>query len=243
MYRHIKEYEFKYIDADVYDNVKPSALFAVLQESACISADELGFGYEVIQPKGIGFIIANWYLELYRKIGFGEKITVHTWPIKPKHLIFLRDFELYSGDEKIGVATSRWCMVDLNKFVFLPMTAVFEPNFFDNYNTQRCIEFTDWKIPNVDLETPVYSRQLKYNDCDHYFHVNNTKYPDFLLDVFSTQEFKDKWISSLQITYVKQCKEGEVLNIYRRDFEGYSIVEGRVEGETRVQMKVKFNGV
>lgn len=243
MYRHIKKYEFKYTDGDAYDNLKPSALFAVLQESACHSADELGFGYEVIKPKNVGFVIANWYLELNRRIKFNEALTIHTWPLKPRHLIFLRDFEIYSGDEKVGIATSRWCMVDLNKFSMLPINSVLPPDFFDNYNTERCTLFSDWKIPAQSSCKASYSRELKFYDCDHYFHVNNTRYPDLLLDAFSAAELKDKWISSVQISYVKQCKEGETLTVYREDFENYSILEGRVDGELRVQMRVKLNGI
>ena len=45
MYRHKKFYDVKYTDADAYDNLKPSALLSFMEESACLSADELGFGY------------------------------------------------------------------------------------------------------------------------------------------------------------------------------------------------------
>ena len=44
MYRHIKNYEIRYMDTDAFDNIKLSALLGILQESSCLSADELGFG-------------------------------------------------------------------------------------------------------------------------------------------------------------------------------------------------------
>ncbi len=61
------------------------------------------------------------------------------------------------------------------------------------------------------------------------------------MDVFSVDELSEKFVKSFQITYVKQCKYGETLGFYRKDFDGYSIVEGRVDGELRVQMRVEFN--
>ena len=50
MYRHIKSYELRYTDVDAFDNLKLSSLLSFLEESACLSADELGFGYDDIAP-------------------------------------------------------------------------------------------------------------------------------------------------------------------------------------------------
>ncbi len=49
MYRNIKNYEIRYIDVDAYDILKPSSLLGFMQESAGFSADELGFGYDIIK--------------------------------------------------------------------------------------------------------------------------------------------------------------------------------------------------
>ena len=240
MYRHKKDYELRYTDVDAYDNLKLSSLLSFLEESACLSADELGFGYKDIAPKHFGFIIANWYIKLGRNIKLGEILTLHTWPLKPRHLIFLRDFELYCGDEKVGVATARWCMINTDTFAFLPASAYFKESDFDNYNTERSIVFSEWKIPAITDGREVYSKVVRFNDYDHYFHVNNTKYADFLTDVFSVEELKDKTLKSVQITYVKQCKEGEKIDFIRSDDGVYIFVEGRVNGELRVQMRMKL---
>ena len=59
MYCHSHDYAFRYSDADFRDIVRPASFLAVMQESACHSADELGFGYNDLQPKNIGFILSN----------------------------------------------------------------------------------------------------------------------------------------------------------------------------------------
>lgn len=241
MYRHKKIYELRYTDFDAYDNLKPSALLSFLEESACLSADELGFGYAEVAPKNIGFIVVNWYIELNSSVKLGDSLEIHTWPLIPKHFVFLRDYELYIGGKKVGVATARWCMIDTVNFNMLPANAFFGEGAFDNYNTERSVDFRAWKIPACENGELLYSKKITFSDYDHYFHVNNTKYADYLLDVFSVDEMKGKSIKSLQVTYVKQCKAGEVLYFYRFDNDGYSVVEGRVNGEPRVQFKVVFN--
>ena len=240
MYLHKKDYEIKYTDVDFNDNIKLSSLLSVMVESACLSADELGFGYSVLQPKNIGFILANWYVELFKPIRLGDVLTIHTWPIEPKKLIVFRDYELFIGSEKVGVATSRWCMVDLSTFNMIPATRVFSDSM--TYNDFRSVEFNGWKIPSCKrCEKPDYVKFVSYSDYDHYHHVNNTKYGDLLLDAFTPNELENRAIAQAQISYVKQCKYGEKLELFKEQTgDGYFLVEGRVNGEVRIQLKVKF---
>lgn len=241
LYCHIKDYEIRYTDVDVSDNLKLSSLLSLMEESACLSADELGFGYGVLQPKNVGFVLVNWYIDMFRPVKLGEVLSVHTWPLKPKRLIVLRDFELFVGDEKVGVATSRWCLVDLADFKMLPSSAIF--NDERTYNDFRSVDVSNVKIPECTGGERAYSKIIAYSDYDHYNHANNTKYADFLLDAFTVDEMRDKSYTAVRITYVKQSKEGEKLDFYKRKQEdGSWVVEGKVGDDKRVQLQVKFNG-
>lgn len=243
MYRHIKTYEIKFTDTDPYDVLRPAQLLTFLEESACLSAEELHFGYADVAPRNLGFIMANWYVELYRPILLSEKLTVHTWPITPKKLIFLRDFELYVGEEKVGVCSSRWCMVDMTTFTPLPTSVYFDDKFdFYGFSDIRAVDFNIWKIPSIEGELAV-RHAVSLSDYDHYFHVNNTKYADFFLDTLTLDELKGKFISKIQITYVKQCKIGDCIDLYRANENCRYIVEGKVDGERRVQFSAEISPV
>lgn len=243
MYRNIKKYEVKFTDADAFDNLKPSSLLSFMEESACLSADELGFGYEAISPKNLGFVVVNYYIRLERPVKLGEELEIHTWPLKPRHLIFFRDFELYVKGKKVGAGTTRWCMVDTRTFAMAPVSAFFKESDFDGYNKERSIEFNSWKIPSAENAGLAYSKRIAFSDYDHYFHVNNTKYADFLLDTFAPEELKGKFFSEIQITFVKQCKAGETLDLYRQSDGKTTVVEGRVGDELRVQFKVQTDEI
>ena len=243
MYRHIKEYEIKFTDVDAFDILKPSSLLSFLEESACLSAEELGFGYEAIESKNLGFIIVNSYIELTRPIKLSEVLEIHTWPIRPRNIIFFRDYEIYSKGEKVGVATTRWCMISTKTFTMMPTSAFFKESDFDNYNTERSVVFNGWKIPALTDGKLAYSKLVTLSDYDHYFHVNNTKYADFMIDTFSVDEFENKYIKKLQITYSKQCKMGEAIELYRKTEGNAVIVEGKVGDEVRVQFKVELDAV
>ena len=242
MYRNIRDYDIRYTDVDFKDELKLSSLMSVLEESACLSADELGFGYDDIAPRGIGFILANWYIEIYRPIKLKEKLTVHTWPIKPKNTIFLREFDVYSGDEKVCVVTTRWCMVDLKTFAILPTSAFFEGDTRE-YNDFRAIDYNSWRIAPLKVGEKKYEKIVSASDYDHYFHVNNTKYADLCLDTFSVDELGTRSVKNVLITYVKQCKYGEKLEFFRADDGDVSLIEGRVGDEARVRIKVEFRRI
>ena len=143
----------------------------------------------------------------------------------------------------MGVCTARWCMVNTDTFALLPVSAFFAENSFDNYNTERSVDFKSWKIPAISSGETVYSKKVMFSDYDHYFHVNNTKYADFMLDAFSVEELQGKSLDSVQITYVKQCKEGEEITFLKEKNDGFYLVEGKVGDELRVQMRVEFNDV
>lgn len=239
MYCHCKDYEIRYTDTDFCDNLKLSSLLSLMEESSCLSADELGFGYSSLQPRNLGFVLVNWYVELYSPVKLGDTLSVHTWPIRPKKMIIFRDFELFVGGEKVGVATSRWCLVDLNNFSMLPSGLAFRSDL--EYNDFRSVDISNFKIDRISAADKVYSKTVSYSDYDHYNHANNTKYGDYVTDVFSPDELKDKYLSRVKMTYVKQTKYGEKLDFYRKPTDQGYLVEGRVGDEVHIQALLTFN--
>ena len=62
-----------------------------------------------------------------------------------------------------------------------------------------------------------------------------------LLDAFTPEELENKAMASAQISYVKQCKYGEKLELFKESIgDGFYLVEGKVDGEVRIQLKIKF---
>ena len=240
VYINSKTYEVKYSDVDFQDFLKLSSLLSFMQESACISADELGFGYADLQPNNYGFVITNWYVKLDKPIKLGDKVTVCTWPVEPKKIIVMRDFEFFVEGERIGVATSRWCLINLNDFSILPCALALKRNF--DYNPFRSVENVNFKIARFEGGQPNYEKTASYSDCDHYGHVNNTKYADLISDAFTMEEVKGKYIKEFNINYVKQCKFGEKLELTKsKQDDGSFIIQCSVDGELRTQAQLYFN--
>lgn len=237
-----RNYSLRWTDFDFQDAVKPSALLSVCQEAAGDSADELGFGYEELKEKGFGFIIVATYCEITGKITHGEEISVETWPLPPRHVIFERDYRVRNAKgERVAALASRWCLVDLNHFELQLPEALGKSHENCPYNPEKAVSVPLWKIPKLgDDGREAFRMTVGSSQCDHYLHANNTRYADFFLDCFGMNELS-RPVGSFQIVYGKQAKEGAELRLFRKDCEdGTSICEARSDGEVLSQFRIRL---
>lgn len=230
-----------YADCNHKDEVKPSALLTYAQEVAGQSADELGFGYDVTIKDGCGFFIVTTCCEIYKTVRPNDLVTVSTWPLPPRHVVFERDYEVKRAGEKVAALASRWCLVDLATQKMLPPDKL-KAHATCPYRAEQTLQPT-WAVPKLLGEgKEVYSVQTRLSHCDHFRHVNNTKYADFFMDCFTEEELENKCVKSFRISYAKQVKAGETLSLFRRDEEEGTTLEARVNGEATTRFFVAFDG-
>lgn len=241
-YCNTTRYALRYSDFDFKDELRPSALLGIVQEAACMSADELGFGYADLKPRDFGFIIVNTYCECKRPIRLGESLTVQTWPLPPRHVFFERDYRILSGDEDVVAVASRWCLVDLRNFSLLPPEYMGEAHERCPYRAEKTTVPPAWKIPRVRDGRTVYEMKVCGSHCDHYLHANNAQYADFFFNCFTMKELAARSVTAFQITYGKQAKEGSSLALVREDTQDGAVCEARMGEEPIAQFRVWFGG-
>ncbi len=223
-YEHKTEFLVKYCDVDFKDEMKVSSALAYMEEVACSSADELGFGYAYVKPRGYAFMVLNICCEFLSPVLLGEKIIVKTWPTVPSHVIFGREYQFFTETEELRVnASSRWCLIDMKTGKLL-QSKVIDNQDYSTYNTSKALEGVQWKIPTFKREEGElkYSFTVANSEYDHNMHVNNTRYADYCFNCFTVAELSAKRVKKFAISYIKQCKEGERLFFYRKRQEGGS---------------------
>lgn len=243
-YVHKKEFQIQYCDVDFQDELKASKALSLLEEVACSSADELGFGYAYVKPRGYAFMVTNVCLEWLQPVRLGEQVVVKTWPNPPSYVIFGREYQICSKTgETLVNASSRWCLIDVASGKLLQSKTI-ENQDYSTYNTSKALANVQWKIPtfSVDEGELKFVITIANSEYDHNMHVNNTRYADYCLNCFSVAELAKTRLKKLTIAYVKQCREGEVLRFYRKQTaEGGFLVQGlNQKGETVVQAHVVF---
>ncbi|MBQ2740856.1 MAG: hypothetical protein IJF39_04490 [Clostridia bacterium] len=241
-YKH--NFNVRYCDVDFRDELKPSTLLAYLEEAACYSADELGYGYQYVNSRGLAFVVSNVCCEFLKPVRlFDKEVSVRTWPLPPSYVVFQREYQLCVGDEVAVNASSRWCLLDLVSGKIAPSKRI-EGQDYSTYNTDKAFEVQQWKIQSFSVENmqPHFSIKIANSEYDHNFHVNNTKYADYCFNVFTLSELQAWSLQYFAISYVKQCHEGDVLRFYRQESSEKSyLVQGvNDKQEIVVQAEIRF---
>jgi acyl-CoA thioesterase FadM len=244
-YCHQRDFAVGFCDVDFKDEWKVSKLLSYFEEVACSSADELGFGYDFLKPKGYAFMVTEIKCEFLFPVRLSDVVRVRTWPTPPSYVVFGREYEAYIGERKVAQGTSRWCMVDMNTGKLLSSKMLFNQDY-SSYNTARALD-DNAKIPKFDFsegETR-FEMTVANSEYDHNMHVNNTRYADYCLNCFNVSELSQKTLKRFAIAYVKQCKEGEKLVFKRLDVdENTSIVCGfHSDGTLVVRSQLVFEKI
>ena len=116
---------------------------------------------------------------------------------------------------------------------------------YSTYNTSRALENVQWKISTFSMKEGdlKFTITIANSEYDHNMHVNNTKYADYCFNCFSVNELADKKLKKFSISYIKQCKEGDVLRFYLKatDILGEYLVQGYNQiNELVVQSRILF---
>lgn len=224
-YRHYRTFEVEYNDVDFKDELKPSTALAYFEEGASSSAEELGFGYSFVKPRGYAFMLTNIVCEFLHPVCLGEKVELCTWPTPPSYVVFCREYELYSRKELCVRSSSRWCMVELATGKVLQSKLVPKQDY-SAYRTDRALEVCSWKIPSFELQEGElrFSLTIANSEYDHNMHVNNTRYADYCFNCFTIAELAKKRLKRFSLNFVKQCREGDELRFYRKELSNNSFL-------------------
>ena len=229
------EFIVRYHDTDANETVGPSHIFKYIQEAAMCQMKAQRPSYRELVNQNKAFILSGIRVEIYEPLSFGEKITVSTWGCDARGFTFPRSDSITRGDEIICEANSTWALVDTRDKRLIRANEV-ELNYsIDEPNELSApVRF---RIPAELAMSLVGEYTIRYSDTDLNGHMNNTNYPDMLLNAMPSPQ--NKIIKSIAISYQNEAKTGDYLKLYlgRTDGKYYmrSVFEdGRINVEAEI---------
>ena len=190
--------------------LKLGSALRIAQETSEQHLGLLRIGYERLRKDGLVFFIISSLVRVRRMPEHGEEITVRTHPRGRAGVQFYRDFIFYSREEQILSVMQTTVMADAGTH------RVLRPQSLMHYGV-----FSDDPIPKEErverCEVPeglpvVGQRRVFHSDLDSNGHMNNTVYGDIVTD-FLPAGFLEKGLKEVLITYYKECREGDVLEL------------------------------
>ncbi len=209
-----KEYTINSTFSDIFQRARPSALCQIMQDIADEHAVKGGFSREsILQSSNAIWMLSRVRYDLDKPLYPEQKITVKTWHRGTVGPLWYRDFTIYSDNEKIGTATTAWIVVDFDSKRLL------KPHEVLPTNAKPIEGMTLPKIP-IDKNGEYWGDYtVGYIDLDLNIHLNNVKAVDILTNACELQNRENKFIKSLSINYLAECRDTDVLELYK-SYEG-----------------------
>ncbi len=230
-------YEIKYQEVDGKKKLRLFNLENYLLEVAGTVADELGFGIQVLHPRGVTWILTRLSVEMYELPTHCEKVRFETWIESNAHMLSTRDFRIYSGEKLIGQCKSVWAVLDLAKREIV--------NIFDDPIFEGCVDGEVLDMPRVRMTTipeptGCAPHKVVYSDIDYNGHCNSCRYLQAMTDAYLPDYYGKK--VRLDINYSKEAMLGETLQTnYLITEDGVQYQQKNEAGETSCSAKITIN--
>jgi medium-chain acyl-[acyl-carrier-protein] hydrolase len=237
-----KEYSVRLSDVDFTEGLKLSSLFMYLQDIASDHADDIGYGFHILEGHyGLTWVLMRIKVEIIRNPKWNEKITIETWPQVPKKLEFQRDFLVQDQEgNTIIKAISTWALMDIKTRELRRSDTVKVD--YPPVRTERVMDFKLGRIKAFGQTEFSYKKIIGYSDVDLNCHLNNTKYIDYIMDCFSLDSFRQYDVKGIEVNYINEALPGDTINLYK-DISQISENRVYIEGVNEKDQNVSFRAL
>ncbi len=236
--KYTKHFTVKWHDTDANREVCPSQILAYMQETSHHHLIDAGMSLDELRDRHkLAFFLSRISIAFYAPLFANEEITVQTWILESKGLSFLRCFRILRKEEVVAEAHSVWALLDLHQNRLLPVTAFpyhIEPDApLDAKLSARL------RIPPLAEMEQAGDRRIVYSDIDYNGHMNNTHYPNMLLDF--TPDILGKQITNMTLSFLHEATFGHTLKVYRVGCQdGYAFRTLDENGNTCLEASLNF---
>lgn len=201
-----RDYDIPVGSLDNFGRVRPSFLFAAMQDTAVAHMEHLHLGKTVLP---VFWVLSRIALTLYRPLPPQARLQCQTWCAAIRGASPIRLFTFTAGGTCVAQARSMWVMLD-------PATRrIVRPTAFGDTITRLVRDPTSpppAPLPKLSGETvtPHHVYTVRYSDLDENNHLNNVRAVELVCDALELQA-KPDWVSFLQMNYTAEIRYGENL--------------------------------
>jgi acyl-ACP thioesterase len=192
--------------------VSVRAIASYLIDTAGQHTHAIGYSIPQLLERNRSWFFSRFLLRMDTYPGYQEKIAVETWPPGSQRLLALRDWRLFCGQQPIGLATSGWLMIDIEKR--RPLRPESYPDWKRFLHPERSIPHTFGRLPALDGQgEPLQTQEfrVRFGDVDINGHANYLSYIEWLLEVIPPYLRDEGQIAELEIHFLREINFGEQL--------------------------------
>ena len=240
-----KTFEIRHYEFNAKHELTPWGLQNFFQETACIDADELGFGFKALTPQHIAWVLTKLQMHFMRSLQGCKTAKVKTWVVSASKITSRRDFIIYDQDgNELVKGTTEWVIIDLisRRLLRIPQ---FILDGHPKTEVQGALEQNFVRTPSFDGKEPVNTCKIytRLEDIDVNNHVNNQHFTSWALQATPKEILDNMQIADILVYFKKEIPLGDILtvNCYKADEENafwYTLINQ--EGKEASAVFVRF---
>lgn len=204
-----KEYSVHSYELDFDGLARPVALLNFLQDAAGDHAAHLGWSVTDLLKKNMTWVLSRYHVRVDRFPGWGETLTVLTWPSGRHGTFALRDFEVSDGQGNTVLAgTTSWMILDLGRKRALKIEDVLPANVLVD---RRALPDEFAALPVLDRAERELSFRVETGHLDVNRHVNNSVYIQWALEAAPDDVLMRRRPVELEVSYRAEAFYGDTV--------------------------------
>lgn len=227
-----KEYTITTNSLDCHDRLSLVGILDLLQDAAGYHAALLGLGFDDLKEIGITWLLVRTKFEIVKELPPIRRVKVKTWQSYKGRVDYERDYLVCNeNDEVLIKGTSKWCLIEPKTRRIVPTSRIsFDITYPDKRNYEKRFEKLDFTLKEV-MNEKTYT--VCQSHLDHNFHVNNTKYGEFIMNTISLSQ--EEQIKNFEINYIKEVHLHDELTIKFNKQGNQYFIEGYSNNELAIR--------
>ena len=199
-------------DCDLKGTWRLSAVLEAMQEAAGTHSMLLGCGRDELLKKNIVWVLSRSELHMDRYPHAGEKITLHTFPM-PNRICFFPRYYIFTDErgEMIGKAGTLWLLLDIETRKMLPPGDI--ANLIPDNRDLAVPMNLPATVGNLQGEEFISEYTPVYTDLDVNWHVNNTRYADWLCNTLGIETMSENEPETVIFNYNHEILPGQKIRL------------------------------
>lgn len=220
-----REYYVGIKDIGIKGKMSNYGILSILEEIASSHSDTVEYGVNDIETKKKVWLLMDWKLQVFERPCYGTKVKVKTWarPITKMPFSTYRDFEIFDGEKKIAIATSKWVLFDLETNKIAKITE----DIINLYKPQEEKVFEKEEIEKLK-EIQELNEYIEYDvkraDIDVNKHMHNLNYLKLAYEALPEDVYLSEEKNKVRIMYKHQILLGDKVKCYYNNIENKDII-------------------
>lgn len=206
-----QNYEIKDNMVDCFGNLKSAQILFIAQDMGTRHCVELSLSYDVLARRREFWAVWRHRVQITRLPKSGETIRVETWAMPTTRVLYPRSVIAYDEKgEELFRAVTLWVLMnmDTRERIDPRESGIEVPGIV------RGLEISNPKgiVPRDMVNSSL--RRVSFTDLDRNGHMNNTRYMEWVEDLFPSRFHREHRLKEFTVCYEAECWEGQALNMH-----------------------------